>query len=147
LEHFYALMEYLYEADTETVVALILIDLGFPAGRMGFEYLKDAILLYQQNPEQLITYELYPNVGKRNGRVPKTQVEMSIRREIRFCLKRYHPEKWQLYFPCGISNKETGPSNLEMIIGITQVLRIWEACRENYKKKMKEGDDHEQNNM
>jgi len=147
LEHFYALMEYLYEADLESVVFLILIDLGFPPGRMPIVYLKDAVLLYRKKPEQLLTYELYPDVGKRNGKARRTQIEMAIRREIKSCCLKRRPEKWQLYFPCGIKSKKPIPSNLELIVAINQLLKIWENCKENYIKHMKEGDNHEQNDI
>ena len=145
LEHFYILVEYLSEADIETIISLILIDLGFPSGRPAFVYLKSAILLYREKPEQLFTWELYPDVSKKNGQKSRLQIEIAIRREIRKCWAKQKPEKWMLYFPNGVSNPETGPTNSEVIIGLTQILRIWEACVENYKKKLKEGDKHEQN--
>ena len=135
LEHLYFLAQYLSEADLETIVALVLIDLGFPAGRMPYEYLKKAIILFKENPNQLLAYELYPDVAKMFAITSKMQVEIAIRREVHRAWKNRFEDKWYLYFPNGLTLRDTGPSNAEFIYGMIQVLEIWEGCRDNYTKK------------
>lgn len=141
LEHLYFLAQYLSETDLETITAIILIDLGFPVGRQSFDYLVTAILRYKSNPEQLITWELYPDIGKLYGMNTRMQVEITMRREIRKQWKKRNPDKWNLYFPDGITTREKGPANSELIFGMAQVLRIWEGCCENYRKKVGETDE------
>ena len=135
LEHLYFLAQYLSESDLETVAAVFLIDLGFPAGKMSCQYLKTAILRYKANPDQLVTCELYLDVGKHYGKKSKELVEIAIRRELRWQWKHRDPDKWNLYFPGGIKVRKYGPSNLEFIRRMVELLIIWEGCRENYRKK------------
>ena len=135
LEHLYFLAQYLSEAELETIVAIVLIDLGFPAGRMPFEYLKKAIILFKKNPNQLLAYELYPDVAKMFAMTSRMQVEIAIRREVHRAWKNRFEDKWYPYFPNGLTLRDTGPSNAEFIYGMIQVLEIWEGCRDNYRKK------------
>lgn len=141
LEHLYFLAQYLSETDLETITAIILIDVGFPVGRTSFDYLVTAILRYKSNPEQLITWELYPDIGKLYGRKTRMQVEITMRREIRKQWNKRNLDKWNLYFPDGITTREKGPANSEFIFGMAKVLRIWEGCCENYRKKVGEADE------
>ena len=138
LEHLYFIAQYLSEADLETVIGVFLIDLGFPAGRPSFEYIKTAVVLYAGNPEQLLFYELYPEVARKCGRKTKMQVEIAMRREIHRLWQKRDEGKWNLYFPSGITTREKGPSNAELLSGMLQVLEVWEGCCENYRKKARE---------
>ena len=138
LEHLYFMAQYLSEADIETITAIFLIDLGFPAGKMSSNYIKTAVLRYKANPDQLIICELCLDVGKHYGRKTKMQVEIAMRREIHRQWKEQDPDKWNLYFPGGITTREKGPSNWEFIRGMVQLLEIWEGCCKNYRKKVGE---------
>ena len=138
LEHLYFLTQYLTEKDSETVTALCLMDLGFPANKQSFKYIKTAVILFKEKPDQLLVYELYPNVAKKFPMAAKTQVEIAIRREINRQWKNRDVRKWNMYFPNGITKRDTGPSNADFLSGMVQLLVLWEKCCKNYRKRVRE---------
>lgn len=77
----------------------ILQDLGMPAKWDACKYLPDAVVLYAADPDQSLSKELYPTVGKLHSRSGKN-VERSVRRALETAFSKHHDEPaWQKYFP------------------------------------------------
>lgn len=116
--------------DLQCVIVAILIELGIPAKRNGFEYLKTAILLRYLHPTQLITKELYPDVGRSyDPEVSDFQVEQAIRSTIAYAWKNRDEEIWALYFPSGRDGTLKRPSNADFISMIARFIELWHGCK------------------
>lgn len=85
---------------TQKAASNILLTLGIPARRKGYQYLQTAIELYEQDPLQSATKVLYPEIAKRDGG-SKESVERAIRGAIQAAWERRDEKVWRLYFtPC-----------------------------------------------
>ena len=100
--------------DPDVTISNVLKSLGVATHMSGYQYLREAIPLFAEDPRQAMTKELYPAVGKRcsaSGR----QVERSLRTAIEGAWARRDESIWKLYFtplPDGSIEK---PSNSEFI--------------------------------
>lgn len=90
----------------ERIASELLLSLQFPTNLKGFPELKTALILLEQDPDQLITKVLYPEVTKQLHR-DSGQVERNIRHAISTTWKRRNAEVWNYYFPNAVKR----PSN------------------------------------
>jgi len=100
--------------DPGVMISNVLMSLGVATHISGYQYLREAIPLFAENPRQAITKELYPAVGKRCN-ASGDQVERSMRTAIEGAWSRRDELIWKLYFtplPDGSIRK---PSNSEFI--------------------------------
>lgn len=100
--------------DPGVIISNVLMSLGVATHISGYQYLREAIPLFAENPQQAITKELYPAVGKRCN-ASGDQVERSMRTAIEGAWSRRDELIWKLYFtplPDGSIRK---PSNSEFI--------------------------------
>ena len=107
--------------DPRVSVANLLLAMGFTTNNKGYTYLREAIPIYAEDPQQAITKELYPAVAKccgGNG----DQVERAVRTAIDRAWQRRDDQIWKLYFtplPDGSMKK---PSNAEFISRLAELL-------------------------
>lgn len=101
-------------ADEGSRVSSLLLTLGIPPKLRGFAYLKEAVVLYQEDPLQSVTKLLYPEVAKRCGCAPM-HVERSIRSAIEAGWKRRDDRVWRLYFQPDREGRIPRPSNGDFI--------------------------------
>ncbi len=107
--------------DPITMVSNMLLYLGVPTKLKGYGYLREAILLFRQNPAQTITKELYVQVARKcNATV--TQVERSIRTAIEVAWQRQNSGAWQQYFSPELGNGATRPTNGAVISRLADYL-------------------------
>lgn len=107
--------------DPRVTVTNLLIAMGFNTSNKGYIYLREAIPIYAEDPQQAITKELYPAVAKLCGATGE-QVERSMRSAILKAWTRGDSQIWRLYFaplPDGSMKK---PSNSEFISRIAELL-------------------------
>lgn len=109
--------------DIDLRIAGLLLMMGFSVKLHGFKYLREAISQMLQNPDQSITKELYPQVG-RVYQAAGSHVERSIRGALLDAWKRRDERIWQLYFPADSSGKMAKPTNAVFITRIADGLRI-----------------------
>ena len=133
LAHALFLARHIHKGDLQCAATAVLLELQVPTNRIGFDYLKHAIILFCDDPTQMITKELYPAVGKLYEAKPGVlQVEQAIRAVIKAAWKNRNEKIWWYYFPSGID--ENGnlqrPSNSEFIAGIGRFLELWQGCCE-----------------
>lgn len=99
-------------------IAGALSRLGVRSNLSGAQYLKTAIPLFAADPGQLITKELYANVGKVHGK-SGLLVERSIRNAIEIAWLEGDRNAWAQYFPdCG----DCRPANRLFIARLAQLL-------------------------
>ena len=91
--------------------------LGFSTKRIGYAYLRDAIVLMAQNPGQSITKELYPTIASLYD-CPQANVERSIRTAIEDAWKTHNDALLQQYFPPKASDSSFRPTNATVITAL-----------------------------
>lgn len=107
--------------DYKVTVANLLLGLGLSTNCKGYNYLREAILVYAQDPGQAMTKELYPAVGKRFG-ASALQVERAMRTAIEKAWKRRDNETWGRYFILLTDGEIAKPCNSEFISRLADVL-------------------------
>lgn len=100
--------------DLKTAVANLLLQLGIPTKLRGYTYLRESVILYLRRPGQMMTKEIYPEVGKRCD-ASSDQVERSIRSAIEAAWERRNETVWGQYFPFGKESGQRRPSNTVFI--------------------------------
>lgn len=132
LNHFHFLAKLFGKGDMHYIVKIILIELGIPTNYDGFEYLTTGILVYFQDPSQMIIKGLYPVVAERSRKqVDGALVESAIRTAIKAGWKHREREAWELYFS-GFTKR---PSNTEFISRIACMLDLWQGCCEELNRR------------
>ena len=109
--------------DLDFRISGLLLMMGFSVKLHGFKYLREAISRILLNPDQSITKELYPDVGRVYG-TAGSHVERSIRGALADAWKRRDDRVWQLYFPADSQGKMKKPTNAVFITRIADGLRI-----------------------
>lgn len=105
--------------DNDSDIPSILHSMSFSPKHNGTRCLLIAAELFSGNPEQLMTKELYPEVGKRcQPRISGKQVERDIRYAIGKAWDNGNEDAWRRYFPQG-----ERPTNGELISRISEVLQ------------------------
>ena len=97
----------------------ILLDLGIPTNRNGYQMLYIAIPHFVQDPHQAITKELYPYVAERCDHSTPDAVERAIRTTIKDAWLHRDTDIWEQYFP-GCTKQ---PSNKQFIATLAEHLR------------------------
>ena len=105
--------------DRQQLVRDHLLRLSIPQTRKGFNYLSIGILLFAQDPEQLLSKELYPAIANAAGCGSTAQVERSIRTAILSAWQQRNASAWDQYFP-GTSSV---PTNKHFLCTIAQMIR------------------------
>lgn len=123
LEHLKLLARNYNKYDDEYIVQVLLVEIGIPASRRGYDYAVDAILLYYQTGMRFLTKEIYPAVAKKYGiYVRAVQVEGGIRMVVEKAYKE-RDLVWDCYFP-----EKKKPTNAEFIARMALILKLWHDC-------------------
>ena len=114
-----------------------LLAMGVPAGIKGFNYISDAIQIFDERGTNIsITKELYPEIAERNGTTP-SRVERAIRHAFeRVRSYRGNPEIINHYI--GMDNCENS-SSLK-----TLYIRIKQECGETEKEERVDGTENQE---
>ena len=101
---------------------ILMLRLGLRRNLAGYQYLVEAIVLYDRNPNQSITKELYPAVGALCGG-SGSQAECSIRTCIQDAYNKRQDYLWRLYCPTGYDGRVRKITNVHFIAKITECIR------------------------
>lgn len=116
------------QAQTDDLVAAMLLQLGFSAHLDGFRYLCKAIPLFSADPSQAITKELYVAVGTLFNKDAR-QVERSIRSAIESAWKRRSDAQWAQHFTPAPGGGVPRLSNGKFIANLAQRLSAQAGSR------------------
>lgn len=108
--------------DMNTVISNVLLELGFSTKHRGYQYLREAVAEMIRHPGQMVTKELYPEVGKRCD-ANKDQVERCIRGAIEAAFRNGEEAQWRRYFRPDGDGKLRRPSNSTLINTLAERLR------------------------
>lgn len=110
-------------ADPHAKAAHHLQLLGFPTHLDGYQQLCIALPLFTQNPQQMMTKELYPAVAQLCGSKDRRSVEHSIRNAIQAAWLHKDNAIWRKYFALGPRGKIPCPTNKAFICRLAEILR------------------------
>ena len=99
----------------------VLLQLGLGAHRDGYQYLVEALPLFARNPQQALTKELYPAVGKVFGK-SGALVERSMRSAIHGAWLQRNEAVWRRYFTPTPDGSIPRPTNAQMLHTLLRVL-------------------------
>lgn len=99
----------------------VLLQLGLGAHRDGYQYLVQALPLFARNPQQALTKELYPAVGKVFGK-SAALVERSMRSAIHTAWATRNDAVWRRYFTPAPDGSIPRPTNAKMLHTLLRVL-------------------------
>lgn len=100
--------------DLKTAVSNLLLQMGIPTKLRGYGYLRESIVLYMRRPGQMMTKEIYPEVGKICD-ASADQVERSIRSAIEAAWEYRNETVWGQFFLPGKADILRRPSNTVFI--------------------------------
>ena len=110
--------------DPSSQIATHLHILNFPTHLDGYHQLNMGIALFAQNPNMLLSKELYPAIAQRLGTTDGRAVEHSIRKAICAAWKRMDPLVWAEYFLPARDGTLPRPTNKEFISTIANMLTL-----------------------
>ena len=108
--------------DYRTQVTNIMRRLGLSTKLRGYAYLREVILEEIMHPGQMVTKELYPDIGARSG-ASKDQVERAIRGTIKKAWIGRDEQVWKLYFPPDPNGNIPRPTNGAFIAQIADYVK------------------------
>lgn len=110
------------EAPTSQVdLSALLLQLNFGSHRDGYRYLIYGAPIFAQNPQQTVTKELYPTIGKQFGKTGG-QVERSIRSATESAWKVRNDALWLRYFTPAPDGSIPRPTNSQMLHTLVRAL-------------------------
>ena len=98
--------------------------LNMPTHLEGYRQLCLALPMFTENPQQLLTKELYPEVAKQWGSKDGRSVEHSIRKAIQAAWHQRDNALWRKYFAVNHQGHIPCPTNKEFICRLAEILRI-----------------------
>lgn len=140
IKHIYFLARHLSGCEDKHVVSVFLLELGICTKGVGFEYLKHAILLHNEDPTRTMTKHIYPEIAKRVGAPGRYGlIERSMDRQICRSWQKRDNRIWRRYFPAGEDGQVPRPTNGEFVSTMAQVLELWKGCRNAYIREQRAG--------
>lgn len=114
------------EINLEKIVTKTLGEIGIPAHIIGYQYLRDAIVISVQDREMLtsVTKILYPSIAKKHKTTP-SRVERAIRHAIEVAWNRGNIETLNKIFGYSINPEKGNPTNSEFIFKIVDNISIY----------------------
>jgi CheY-like chemotaxis protein len=118
------------QAAPQADISSVLLQLNFGSHRDGYRFLIYGTPLFAQNPQQTVTKELYPAIGKHFGKTGG-QVERSMRSAIDSAWLQRNEKVWLRYFTPAPDGSIPRPTNSQMLHTMVRVL-----AQQNIRKKI-----------
>lgn len=96
--------------------------LSVPVHLDGYRQLCLALPIFAQNPQQLLTKELYPAVAQQCNCQDGRSVEHSIRKAIQAAWRKKDNAIWRKYFPINHQGRIACPTNKEFLCRLAEIL-------------------------
>lgn len=117
------MVRHLEPGNLRSAVKCVLIQLYVPTESRGYRCLVVTIPMYNKDPAQSLTKEIYPAVARSMGDVGWKKVEKNIRDAISIAWKLHDTDVW-----LGVFRKNRKPKNGEFISRISEILDVWQSC-------------------
>lgn len=126
LAHVLLLVRHLEYCNLPGFVLVVLMELGLPTKCLGFECLKAAIRLQNENPTRSLTKDIYAEIAKRIGNCTEEQVDQAIREVIKMAWKYGSQNAWDWYFSYDGKPVMKRPTNSEFISRVAYIMELWQ---------------------
>ena len=110
-------------SDLQAEIAGILVQMGFKNNLSGFRYVVSGLPMFAENPQQTVTKELYPAIGKLHGKTGE-QVERAIRNAIELAWQRRDERIWRMYFAPAPDGSIPRPTNGQLLHTLMRMRQI-----------------------
>lgn len=113
--------------DVQSVMLVILLDLGFHPGNDGFRYLQSAVELWRAESMPSLSKDIYPAISRRfHAGEGWKHVEQAIRRAITAAWNERDAKTWSIFFPEHVGC----PTNKDFIARLACIIELWQNCKE-----------------
>ena len=131
VNHLLTRLVYIGKHGLRTAAEYILMELGVPGSYDGYQFMLTAIVLYVEDPVQIILKGLYTAIADQyGGKLTTTQIEQAMRKAIDISWKNGSRTAWFRYFSHLNGGKMVKPSNKDFVSHIGRVLDLWKGCCE-----------------
>lgn len=131
LKHAKFLARHLNRCAFQYAAVAVLLELEVPTNRIGFEYLKQSIIIYVEDPAQAAMKGIYPTISSLYDPEPTAQqIEQAMRSAINEAWENRDEKVWRHFFRTDRDGNVEKPSNIEFISKIARFLELWKACCE-----------------
>lgn len=127
LSHILFLARHLNGCSLQSVVTVMLMELGTPTKCVGFALIKEAVLLYLANPTRALSKDIYLEISQNYQQCSEEQVDQAIRDAIKIAWKSGDKAAWSWYFAYGGTVLQK-PTNGEFISRLAYTLELWKGC-------------------
>lgn len=109
----------------EKYITKIMLDLGVPAHLKGYHYIREAIILSEEDMEVVssVTKLLYPEIAKKY-KTTSQKVERAIRNAIEVSWTRGNTDTMEELFGYSYADGKNRPTNSEYIARIADKIRL-----------------------
>ena len=109
-----------FEDEDYEKVGKLLNELGMPAHIVGYEYLREAILLWKVSLQTIkVTKDIYPEVARRFKAPSCDSVERTSRYAIKVAYERGNLKLWDEIFGYAVKDLKAKPTNSQFIAILT----------------------------
>ena len=120
IEHLDLLARNFSDYDETYIVKLFLLESGISTRGYGFDYIKEAVVLWHRESMRRVSKEVYPAIVKKyRPYATMAQVEKTISRTIERAWKK-RDQMWETFFP-----EPQRPTNTQFISRMAKVLEMW----------------------
>lgn len=128
LHHILLLVRHLEHCNLPGFVLVVLMELGVPTKCLGFECLKAAIRLQNENPTRTLAKDIYAEIAQMIGNCSEEQVDQAIREVIKMAWKYGSQRAWDWYFSYDGKPVLKRPTNSEFISRVAYIMELWQEC-------------------
>ena len=129
IEHVLFLARHVGKCDLRGAVIVILMEIGIPTKNVGFEFMRQAILLQYEDPTRSLTNDIYAELCLHYRQNSEEQIEQAIMNAIKMAWRHGSKEAWDWYFSYDGKPVANKPSNSDFISRIAYILEIWQECK------------------
>jgi len=128
LYHALFMAQHFSKCDLLDGLVYILLELQMPQHRIGYFYVRTAIMLFYKDPVHMLTTGIYQVVGERlNPNADYGNMENAMREVIGKAYAECDPKTWSYYFRERRKGKKS-PANLEFVSQVSAFMELWQAC-------------------
>ena len=109
----------------EVAIYKALKELGMPTSLLGYAYIRDAVLMFEENPEVMrqMTRVVYPTIAAKHN-TTHSKVERAIRHAIEHVYDNTDSEVIQRFFGNTVNMRSGKLTNTQFISGLLEYIKM-----------------------
>lgn len=102
-------------------IMAVLVEMGIRTSQQGFRFLRTGVELLMEDPNQMLTKQLYPDIARRHN-TSAGNVEKAIRTAVGSAWKRRRDDVWRRYFAPSRNGEIPKPTSGQFLMQLTDAL-------------------------